>query len=66
MTNHFEDIKWKKAKKIWSKELCKNIDLNFLRLKFIDDYNYNINNVNIADQLSQIYSFKHCLRQKKW
>jgi hypothetical protein len=36
------------------------------QLNLIDDYNNNMNNVDLADQLRNCYRFNHWLRNRKW
>ena len=38
-----------KYQKVWSKIELKKIEMDFLRLNFVDDYNNNIGGVDILD-----------------
>ena len=40
--------------------------MEFLRLNVNDNYNGEMNAVDISDHLRTIYEFNHCLRNKKW
>ena len=55
MTNALK-IEWlKKNRKLWRKELQKMKDIKFYCLNITEQYNYNTNNVVIADQLRGSY-----------
>ena len=53
-------------KKVYSKQLDRKILLPFLRLNFVDEYNFDMNSVDRADQLRGNYSVGQGLRQRKW
>ena len=55
-----------KKRNVWSKEDDKHIDIVFLRLNMIDDYNSQMGDVDIADQLRGSYRPDHWLRNRKW
>jgi hypothetical protein len=42
-------------KKVWSTALKTNIDFSFLRWNLSDDYNFEMNDNNVADQLRLVY-----------
>jgi len=44
----------------------KKIKLPFYRLSMIDDYNNNMNNVDIADQLRTVYRYDRWMWKQKW
>ena len=41
-------------------------DANFLHLDVNDSYNYNMNLVDLSDQLWNVYRFDHLMRNYKW
>lgn len=54
-------------KRVWSATEKKKIDLDIPRLRIIDDYNRNMNNVDRFDQLSNYYSLDGMgWRDRKW
>ncbi|KAK3251406.1 hypothetical protein CYMTET_21062 [Cymbomonas tetramitiformis] len=56
-----------KVRQIWDAQENKKKELPFKRLNVIDDYNFNMNGVDIADQLREIYRFDGpWMRQRKW
>ena len=60
-------IEWiKKFRKIWSKKHNQMVTMGFYRLNVLDTYNYNMNNVDIADQLAEVYQWDHWMRKRKW
>ena len=40
--------------------------LQFLRMCYINDYNHQMGDVDVADQLRKKYWFGHWLRRRKW
>jgi hypothetical protein len=61
------DINWiEKTRKVWSKDSRSVTEISFLRLNQIDNYNGEMNAVDISDQLRNQYRMDHWLRQKKW
>ena len=67
ITNCWEKIEWiKKERKVWSKQQKKMVKMAFYRLNIMDTYNYNMNNVDIADQLAGVYRWDHWMRKRKW
>jgi hypothetical protein len=60
-------IEWVlKTKKVWNERKQRMENLRFLRLNVNDDYNKDMNAVDIADQLRNNYRFDHWLRNFKW
>jgi hypothetical protein len=52
MSTSAECIEWnEKARKIWSNEHRSHVQMRYLRLNLIDQYNYNMNSADMADQL---------------
>ena len=67
MSNSWTDIKWIKKKRfVWSSTKNKLVNVPFFRLNIFDDYNYNMNNVDISDQLRNVYRWDHWMRKRKW
>ena len=63
-----EKVEWiKKERKLYHSELGKKVTVPFFRLNLIDDYNMNMNNVDLADQLRLQYRI-HTIwtRNRKW
>ena len=61
------EIKWsKKEREVWHAQEQKKIKLPFYRLSMIDDYNKNMNNVDIADQLRTVYRYNRWMQKQKW
>ena len=62
-----ETIEWiLKQRKVWSAEEKETVLMNFLRLNLIDDYNDNMNNTDISDQLRNQYCMDYWICNKKW
>jgi adenosine deaminase len=53
-------------KKVWSTALKKTIDFSFLRWNLSDDYNYEMNDNDVADQLRLVYWIMRFQRNIKW
>ena len=67
LSSTISEIKWNTvSKRIFSKNLDKKVLLPFLRPNFVDDYNYDMNSVDRADQLRTNYNVGSGLRQRKW
>ena len=67
LSNACECVKWvPKKRKVWYRTLDKYVEIVFHRLNIVDDYNVNMNNVDIADQLRGSYRFDHWMRKRKW
>jgi hypothetical protein len=62
-----ECIEWiTKSRKMWNKAVQALVSVEFLRLNINDDYNREMNDVDIFDHLRTIYEFDHWLRNRKW
>ena len=68
LTNVAESIEWiKKSRKCFDPTKNETIDLPFHRLNIIDFYNYNMGNVDLADQLRNHYRYDSAWhRNRKW
>jgi len=56
ISSKVEKISWEPIlKKVWSTELKLNVDFTFLRWSMSHDYNYQMNDNDIADQLWLVY-----------
>ena len=61
-----ECVKWNvKQKKVWCEEEKKKAFVKFLCLNMIDEYNHQINLLDIADQLRGVYRPDHWMRMRK-
>jgi hypothetical protein len=62
-----ETIDWTtKTRKVWSTAHWKEVMMQYLRLNLINDYNNNMNSVDLADQLRNCYRMNHWMRNRKW
>ena len=62
-----ETIKWVQCTKhVYCVETEQVEEVKFLHLNINDDYNHDMSNVNIADQLQNYYRFDHWMRKQKW
>jgi hypothetical protein len=62
-----ESVEWiAKKRNVYHRESRKMRMMSYLRLNVIDDYNNNMNNVDIADQLRGHHRPDHWMRHKKW
>ena len=52
--------------KVFRKYLQRTLEINFYRVNMVDMYNYNMNNVDVSDQLRGYYRFDHWMRKRKW
>ncbi|KAK3281102.1 hypothetical protein CYMTET_11091 [Cymbomonas tetramitiformis] len=68
LTSHHSEVKLiGKERKIWDAAESRLTTLNFTRLNVIDDYNYNMNGVDVVDQLRNQYRCNDpWMRQRKW
>ena len=67
LTNACEKVEWlEKTRRIWRKDVQQLVETKFHRLNIIDDYNHNMNNVDVADQLRGAYRFDKFVRFTKW
>ncbi len=63
----FELITWNvRTRKVYSHSTCRNVDMDYLRLDIIGNYNNNMNSVDLADQMCHCYCFDHFFRNQKW
>jgi hypothetical protein len=62
-----ESVEWNvKKRKVFHREMNAMKEMGYLWLNVIDDYNLNMNAVDVADQLCGIYRPDHWMRHKKW
>ena len=54
------------SKKVWSNELKKQVEYNFLRWSLSNNYNYEMNDNDIADQYRLVYRCLCFQRNTKW
>lgn len=67
LTNACDKVEWlQKTRKIWRKDKQKLVETKFHRHNVIDDYNLNMNNVDVADQLRGAHWFNKFFRLTKW
>ena len=67
MSNACEEIKWeKKTREVYHKGENRMVTLPFYRLNVVDEYNNNMNNVDVADQVRGNYRFDKWMRKRKW
>ena len=60
-------LKWvKKKRKVYDSNLGRMVEIEFLRTELQNDYNNNMNDVDISDQLRKVYCFNRWLRNRKW
>jgi hypothetical protein len=53
-------------KKLWSTSLQRKVDFRFLRWSMSNDYNFQMNDNDIADQLRLVYQIMRFQRNNKW
>ena len=62
MDNAIDKVQWiKKKRRVFRKYLQRTSEITFHRINVIDVYNYNMNNVDVADRLRGSYRFDHCM-----
>ena len=62
-----ESIVWvEKKRKVFDKSTNQYVDFRFLRLNINDEYNQEMGDVDISDQLRNTYRCDHWLRKTKW
>ena len=67
LTMSCDSIAWvEKKRNVWNPIARKMDEVKYLRVNINNDYNYKMNNVDIADQLRNNYKMDRWLRQKKW
>jgi hypothetical protein len=60
-------VEWNvKQKKVWCEKEKKKAFVKFLHLNMIDEYNHQMNLVDMADQLWGVYRPDHWMQMKKW
>jgi hypothetical protein len=52
--------------KLWSTSLQRKVNFTFLRWSMSNDYNFQMNDNDIADQLQLMYQIMHFQRNNKW
>ena len=63
----YQEVKWVKNKKrFWYKVNNYMINLKFLCLNLIDDYNYGMVHVDLSNQIRNQYQFEKWTRKRKW
>jgi hypothetical protein len=67
ISHECEIITWMTVtKKIWSTALKMNVDYSFVRWNLSDDYNFEMNDNDIADQLRLVYRIMRFQHNVKW
>ena len=67
MTDAAGKVEWRKKNKIvWRKYPQQMADINFYCLNIIEQYNYNMSNVDIEDQFRGSYRINKWMRKRKW
>eukprot|EP00956_Cyclotella_meneghiniana_P025071 scaffold51490_cov40-Cyclotella_meneghiniana.AAC.2 len=67
LTHSSERVGWVvREKKVWSSALRKNVPFKFLRFNLSDEYNHEMNDNDIADQLRLQYRMQRLQRNQKW
>jgi hypothetical protein len=62
-----ESVSWTPGtKKVWSTALKTTINFSFLRWNLSDDYNFEMNDNDVADQLRLVYCIMRFQRNVKW
>ena len=62
-----KEVSWKPVtKKLWSSRLKKQTNFTFLRWSLTHDYNFEMNDNDIADQLRLVYRIMRFQRNNKW
>ena len=67
LSNAASSVGWvEKSKKVYSHELKKEVDFKFLRWSLSDNYNFEMNDNDIADQYRLVYRCLRFQRNTKW
>ncbi len=67
ISHSIDQVTWVECeKRIWSHLLKRNVLFKFLRWNLSDDYNYEMNNNDIADQLRLVYRLQRFQCNEKW
>ena len=62
-----EEVVWMtKSRKVWDKNNHANKNIDFLRLNVVNEYNFGMGGVDIADQLRLQHRVDRWMRQSKW
>ena len=60
-------IEWLEVKKkVWNVDTCEYEEIKLLRLNFINNYNFTMGHVDVADQLRGNYRMDRWVRNRKW
>ena len=66
LTNSISLMQWIRVKKIFMIPGKKIVAHQFLRTNLQNDYNHNINDVDMADHLRNHYQFDYWLSNRRW
>lgn len=55
-----------KQRKVWSSLAKRVSQIDFFRLNVVEEYNNQMNHVNVSDQLQNQYRPDHWMRIRKW
>ena len=67
LSHYIPEVTWVvKTKPMWSRALKREIDYKFLRWSLSHNYNYEMNDNDIADQLRLVYRMQRFQRNQKW
>ncbi len=67
LSHSIEQITWvEKEKRAYSHALKKNVNFKFLRFNLSDDYNFEMNDNDVADQLRLVYRLMRFQQNMKW
>ena len=67
LSHSIEEVTWvEKVRKVWSRMFGCPMPYKFLRWILSDDYNFEMNDNDIADQLRLVYRLQRMQRNQKW
>ena len=67
ISHSIEEVTWiEHTKQVWSSVLRRKVDFKFLWWALSDDYNYEMNDNDVADQLCLVYRIMRLQRNNKW
>ena len=67
LSHSIEEVTWiEKVRKVWSRMFGCPMPYKFLRWILSDDYNFEMNDNDIADQLRLVYRLQRMHRNQKW
>lgn len=67
MSNTCESVKWKTmTSKVWHKDLQKMDEIPFFCLNIVDDYNNDMNDIDLVDQVKFVYCWNFFMQKRKW